>query len=87
VAYLFFAYLMVLFSVWCCFRSSQTSSAIGIPARPAKACWIVLLIVLPSLTVIVYVIMHSSAMAERSAERTREVRAQQESYIKDVAGK
>jgi len=81
VAYLFFAYLMVLFSVIAdIFRNRDSSGR-------AKACWIVLLIVLPSLTVIVYVIMHSSAMAERPAERTREVRAQQESYVKDVAGK
>jgi len=80
VAYLFFAHPMVLFSVIADIFRTRDSSG------PAKACWIVPPIVLPSLTVIVYVIMHSSAMVERSAERTREVRAQQESYIKDVAG-
>ena len=80
VAYLFFAYLMVLFSVIAdLFRNRDLS---GI----AKACWIVLLIVLPILTVIVYIIVNGSGMAERNAERAKEVRSQQESYIKDVAG-
>jgi hypothetical protein len=72
---------MVLFSVIADIFRNRDSNG------PTKAYWIVLLIVLPSPTVIVHVIMHSSAMAERSAERTREVRAQQESYIKDVTGK
>jgi hypothetical protein len=80
VAYLFFAYLMVLFSVIADIFRNRDSSGL------AKACWIVLLIVLPIITVIVYVIVHGSGMAERSAERSREVQAQQESYIKGVAG-
>jgi len=80
VAYLFFAYLMVLFSVIADLFRNRDSSGI------AKACWIVLLIVLPILTVIVYIIVNGSGMAERNAERAKEVRSQQESYIKDVAG-
>jgi Short C-terminal domain/Phospholipase_D-nuclease N-terminal len=80
VAYLFFAYLMVLFSViGDIFRNRDSSGVV-------KACWIVLLIILPILTVIVYVIVNGSGMAERSAEHYREAQAQQESYIKDVAG-
>jgi len=80
VAYLFFAYLMVLFSVIADIFRNRDSSGL------AKACWIVLLILLPIITVIVYVIVHGSGMAERSAERSREMQAQQESYIKGVAG-
>ena len=80
VAYLFFAYLMVLFSVIADLFRNRDSSGI------AKACWIVMLIILPIITVIVYVIVNGSGMAERNAERAREVRSQQESYIKDVAG-
>jgi hypothetical protein len=80
VAYLFIAYLMVLFSVIADIFRNRDSSGL------AKACWIVLLIVLPILTVIVYVIVHGAAMAERSAERIQEAQAQQESYIKGVAG-
>ena len=80
VAYLFFAYLMVLFSVIADIFRRRDSSGI------AKACWIVLLIVLPILTVIVYIIANGSGMAQRNVERSQEVQAQQESYIKNVAG-
>ena len=80
VAYLFFAYLMVLFSVIGDIFRNRDSSGI------AKACWIVLLIVLPILTVIVYIIVNGSGMAQRNVERSQEVQAQQESYIKNVAG-
>jgi len=80
VAYLFFAYLMVLFSVIADIFRNRDSSGI------AKACWIVLLIVLPILTVIVYIIANGSGMAQRNVERSQEVQAQQESYIKNVAG-
>jgi len=80
VAYLFFAYLMVLFSVIADIFRNRDSSGI------AKACWIVLLIVLPILTVIVYIIVNGSGMAQRNVERSQEVQAQQESYIKNVAG-
>ena len=80
VAYLFFAYLMVLFSVIADIFRNRDSSGI------AKACWIVLLIILPIITVIVYVIVNGSGMAQRSAERARDIQSQQESYIKGVAG-
>ena len=80
VAYLFFAYLMVLFSVIAdIFRNRESS-------RLAKAVWIVLLIIFPIIIVIVYLIVEGKAMAERSAERSQELQAQQESYIKGVAG-
>ena len=80
VAYVFFAYLMVLFSViGDIFRNRQTSGV-------TKALWIVLLIVLPIITVIVYLIVDGGAMAERSAARSLEAQAQQDSYIKNVAG-
>jgi hypothetical protein len=71
---------MVLFSVIGDIFRNRDSSGI------AKACWIVLLIILPIITVIVYVIVHGSGMAERSAQRAQEMQAQQESYIKGVAG-
>ena len=80
VAYVFFAYLMVLFSViGDIFRNRQTSGV-------TKALWILLLIVLPIITVIVYLIVDGGAMAERSAARSLEAQAQQDSYIKKVAG-
>lgn len=80
VAYVFFAYLMVLFSViGDIFRNRETSGF-------TKALWILLLIVLPIITVLVYLITHGSGMGERSAKQAQALQAQQESYIKNVAG-
>ncbi|HEX7538582.1 MAG TPA: SHOCT domain-containing protein [Dermatophilaceae bacterium] len=80
VAYVFFAYLMVLFSViGDIFRNRETSGF-------TKALWILLLIVLPIITVLVYLITHGSGMGERSAKQAQAIQAQQESYIKNVAG-
>jgi Trk-type K+ transport system membrane component len=80
VAYVFFAYLMVLFSVIAdIFRNRETSGFI-------KAVWILLLIVLPILTVLVYLIANGSSMNERAARQADAMQAQQESYIKNVAG-
>jgi Mn2+/Fe2+ NRAMP family transporter len=80
VAYIFFAYLLVLFSViGDIFRNRETSGLM-------KACWIFLLIVLPILTVIVYLIVHGKDMGERSSRQAQTMQAQQDSYIKDVAG-
>jgi biopolymer transport protein ExbB/TolQ len=81
VAYVFFAYLMVLFSVIADIFRNRDSSGL------AKAVWIVLLILFPIIIVIVYLIIEGKAMAGRSAERFQEAQAQQESYIKHVAGK
>lgn len=80
VAYLFFAYLMVLFSVIAdIFRDRETSGF-------TKALWILLLIVLPIITVLVYLITHGSGMAERSAREREAAQAQQEAYVKNLAG-
>src|SRR5450631_925461 len=81
VAYVFFAYLMVLFSVIADIFRNRESSGL------TKAVWIVLLILFPIIIVIVYLIIEGKAMAGRSAERYQEAQAQQESYIKNVAGK
>jgi len=80
VAYVFFAYLMVLFSViGDIFRNRETSGFV-------KAMWVLLLIVLPIVTVLVYLITHGSGMAERSARQAQAVQAQQEAYVKNLAG-
>ncbi|HEY5248486.1 MAG TPA: PLDc N-terminal domain-containing protein [Dermatophilaceae bacterium] len=80
VAYVFFAYLMVLFSViGDIFRNKETSGF-------TKALWILLLIVLPFITLIVYLITHGSGMAERSSRQAEAVQAQQEAYVKNLAG-
>jgi len=80
LAYVFFAYLMVLFSViGDIFRNRESSGLV-------KAVWIVLLILFPIIIVIVYLIIEGKSMAERSAARSQEIQSQQESYIKGVAG-
>ena len=80
IAYVFFAYLMVLFSViGDIFRNRETSGF-------TKALWILLLIVLPIITLIVYLITHGSGMAERSSRQSQAVQAQQEAYVKNLAG-
>ena len=80
VAYIFIAYLVVLFHVIAdIFRNRETSGL-------TKALWILFLVVLPIITVIVYLIVDGGAMAERSAARSREAQAQHDSYIKSVSG-
>jgi flagellar basal body-associated protein FliL len=71
---------MVLFSViGDIFRNQETSGF-------TKALWILLLIVLPIITVLVYLITHGSGMAERSARQAQAAQAQQEAYVKNLAG-
>jgi hypothetical protein len=52
----------------------------------AKALWVIFLIVLPFLGVLVYLIVNSSGMAERSAERAREGQEQMAAYVRSVSG-
>ena len=80
ITYVFFGYLMVLFSIiGDIFRDRDTGGF-------AKAMWILALIVLPFLSVIVYLITRGSGMSERSDQQFKAAQAQQESYIKGVAG-
>lgn len=52
----------------------------------SKAIWIIFVIVLPYLGVLVYLIAQHDGMAERSMEQMKAVKAQQDDYIKSVAG-
>jgi len=80
IAYVFFAYLLVLFSVIAdIFRNHESSGF-------SKALWILLLIVLPILTVLVYLLTQGSGMAERSSRQSKAIQAQQEAYVKNLAG-
>jgi hypothetical protein len=80
ITYVFFAYLMVLFSIIAdVFRDRETGGF-------GKAIWILALIVLPFLSVIVYLITRGSGMHERADSQMMAAQAQQESYIKSVAG-
>ena len=80
ISFAFIAYLMVLFAIiGDLFRDRDTSGWI-------KAIWIVLLIVLPLLTSLVYLIARGSGMAERQAVAVKSASEQQDAYIKTVAG-
>lgn len=80
IAYVFFAYLMVLFSIIAdLFRDKETGGF-------AKAIWILGLIIVPFLSVIIYLITRGSGMHERADQQALAYQAQQESYIKTVAG-
>lgn len=81
ISFAFVAYLMVMFSIIIdLFRDRETSGV-------AKAVWIVALIFLPLLTALVYLITRGSGMADRSARDAHDMKAQQDAYIRDVAGK
>jgi hypothetical protein len=51
-----------------------------------KALWIVFVIIAPYLGVLVYLIAEHQGMADRSAKDIQQVQAQQDAYIKSVAG-
>ena len=51
-----------------------------------KALWIIFVILLPYLGVFIYLIAEGHNMAERNAEQIQAVKAQQDDYIKSVAG-
>jgi hypothetical protein len=51
-----------------------------------KAIWIIFVILLPYLGVLVYLIAEHNGMADRSAEQMKAMKAQQDDYIKSVAG-
>lgn len=80
ITYVFFAYLMVLFSICAdLFRDREMGGF-------AKAVWVVALIFLPFLSVIAYLITRGHSMHERADRQASAMQAQQESYIKTVAG-
>jgi predicted PurR-regulated permease PerM len=80
VIFAFIAYLMILFNVLAdLFRDHKTSGLV-------KAVWIIFLIVLPYITVFVYLIARGHGMAERGAAANAAARRQADDYIKQAAG-
>ena len=51
-----------------------------------KALWIIFVIVLPYIGVLAYLIAQHDGMAQRTGEQIKAVKAQQDDYIKSVAG-
>jgi hypothetical protein len=80
VSFVFLAYLMMLFQIiGDIFRDRELSGGI-------KAVWMIALIFLPFITALVYLIARGNGMAERQVRTIQDVQAQQESYIRSVAG-
>ena len=78
--FLLFAFLMVLFYIFSdLFRDHTTSGWV-------KAIWIILLIIFPPITALVYLIARGKGMQERALAEAQEVKKAQDAYIKNVAG-
>jgi hypothetical protein len=52
----------------------------------SKALWIIFVIIAPYLGVLIYLIVEHNGMADRSEKQLQAVQAQQDAYIKSVAG-
>jgi SNF family Na+-dependent transporter len=80
ISFAFMAYLMVMFAIITdLFRDPDASGF-------AKAVWIIALIFLPFITSVVYLIAKGKGMGERQARSAEQMREQQDTYIKQVAG-
>ncbi|WP_280418042.1 PLDc N-terminal domain-containing protein [Nocardia carnea] len=80
VSFAFIAYLLLLFYIiGDLFRDRETSGWV-------KAIWVVLLIVLPLLTSLVYLIVRGKGMTQRSITEARQVQAAEKEYIQRTAG-
>ena len=80
ITYVFFAYLMIMFRVVVDLFRDPEVSGVG------KALWLIGLIFLPFLVLVIYLIARGDGMARRAAADMQQARAQQEAYIKEVAG-
>ena len=78
--FLFFAYLMILWTIFSDLFSDKETSGWG------KALWIVFLIFLPLLGALVYLIVRGRGMQERKIAQLQEMQQMQDSYIRQVAG-
>lgn len=79
VFFAFTSYLMALFWILTdLFRDRGLSGWL-------KAVWIVLLVVFPLITALVYLIARGRGMSERSAQQVAEARKAQDEYIRSVA--
>lgn len=78
-AFVFFTYLMALFAViGDLFRDHQLNGW-------WKALWIIFLILVPFLSLLIYLIARGKGMAQRGAAQAREYKAAQDRYIRSVA--
>src|SRR5215207_9207506 len=77
--YIFVAYLMLLFHIIAdVFRDRDLGGF-------AKALWMIVLILVPFLSALIYLIARGRGMAERQAGAVRQAQAETEQYIQSVA--
>lgn len=81
MVFAFVAYLMILFQVLGDLFRDRGMSGLG------KTLWIIFLIVLPYLSVFVYLIARGRGMAERHLEAQSAAKQATDHYIREVAGK
>lgn len=80
ISFFFIAYLIALFSiVMDVFRDHELGGL-------SKAIWLLLLMVFPLLTALIYLIARGDGMAKRSAASAKAHQDATDAYIRDVAG-
>ena len=73
-------YFMILFSVVIdVFRRHDMGGGM-------KAVWLILLLVIPVLSLLIYVIVYGQSMGQRRAAEIQQVAEEQKDYIRSVAG-
>ncbi len=78
-SFIFFAYLMMLFSIFAdIFRDHELGGW-------GKALWSILLILLPVFGALIYLIARGNGMAQRSARQAQEYQQAQAEYVRSVA--
>jgi hypothetical protein len=80
VIYAMFFYFMILFRVIGDLFSDKDTSGV------MKTVWLIALVLLPFITIFVYLITRGSAMNERAIERARDIDQAQQAYIREAAG-
>lgn len=80
IAFLFLAYLILLFQIVADIFRDQTLSGVF------KAIWIFFLLVTPYISALIYIIVRGAGMSERSAKVASIAQQQTEEYFRRVAG-
>jgi len=80
VIYAMFFYFMILFRVVGDLFSDKETSGV------MKTVWLIALVLLPFITIFVYLITRGSAMNQRALDRALEMDNAQQAYIREAAG-
>ena len=80
VIYAMFFYFLILFRVIGDLFSDKDTSGV------MKTVWLIALILLPFITLFVYLIVRGSAMNQRALDRARDIDLAQQNYIREVSG-